>query len=257
MASKLVDKLKQLSRGATSTMGFRPASGLPQSPQILLIAGLTEVSAEAAKTLIGSGIDAGLLHGGSFETKSLKKLVSAFGDIPLGVTLSEGSSESIAKIVDSGCDFVVFSPRAPAGILDAEGIGKILEVKPNLEPGLARAIDDLALSVDGVLIAEDEEKPYLTIEQLLVCQRFAALLDKPLLMPLSSSVSAEQIHSLWRVGVDGVVIFAERFEVFSELRKAVSNLPRRAKPRATKTAAVLPRVVGEIGSEAGEEEEEE
>ncbi len=237
-------------------MGFRPVSGLPQSLQILLIAGLTEVSTEVAKTLVGSGIDAGLLRGGSFETKNLKKLVSTFGGIPLGVTLSEGGSESIAKIIDSGCDFVVFSPKAPAGILNTEGIGKILEVKPNLDLGLVRAIDDLALSVDGVLIGEDEEKPYLTIEQLLVCQRFTGLLDKPLLMTLPSSSSAEQIHSLWRVGIDGVVIFAERLEVFSELRKAVSNLPRRAKPRPTKTTAVLPRVVGEIDSEAGEEEEE-
>jgi len=250
-----VDKLRQLSREAVPSLGFRPASNLAQSPQILLIAGLSEVSTEASKTLVGSGIDAGLLRGGSLETKSLKRLISTFGDIPLGVALSESGSESIAKIIDSGCDFVVFSPKAPAGILETEGIGKILEVKPNLDPSLIRAIDDLALSVDGVLIAQDEEMPHLTVEQLLVCQRFAGLLDKPLLISLPSSVSAEQIHSLWRAGIDGVVIFAERSEVFSELRKSIGNLPRRAKQHPTKTTAVLPRVVGEIVSEAGEEEE--
>lgn len=254
--SKIVDKFKQLSRGAAPSLGFRPAPSLSQSPQMLLIASLAEMSAEAPKILVDSGIDAVLLRGGSLEAKSLKEGVAALGDIPLGVSLGESSSEAIAKIVDSGCDFVVFNSEAPAGILGKEGLGKILEVKPTLDPGLVRVIDDLPLPVDGVLIAGEGEKPFITVEQLLVCQRFAELLDKPLLVTLPSSVSGDQLRSLWEVGVYGVVVSEGQWEVFSELKKAIGNLPRGRIRRATKTVPVLPKGVGEIGVEVEEEEEE-
>lgn len=254
--SKLVDKLKQLSRVSAPPIGFRAASSLTQGSSMLLIATLTQPTGEAAKAAGSSAVDAALIPGKSLNPKDLKQLVSTLRDVPVGVSLEGVNLEDITKIIKSGCDFVVFGTMMPLGILETEDIGKILEVKPSFDQGLVKTINELQLPVDGVLIGGEGES-YITIERLLIYQRFADLLDKPLLVTLPPSVSGNELGSLWEAGVDGVIVAGEQpLKTLTELKKAIDSLPRGTKRRG-KTVVVLPRATEEVGLGVVEEEEEE
>jgi hypothetical protein len=163
--------------------------------------------------------------------------------------------DAIARCIDLGCDFVVFGLKTPLEAVNKEGLGRVLKIEPTLEPGLVRAINMLPVEIDGVLVAGDE--PALTIERLLIYERFNELLNKPLLVTASSTITVEELKSLVKAGIHGVVL-PEAFsaESLAKLKQSAAGLLRGAGRRA-KTAAILPRVSGVLETEIEEEEEDE
>jgi len=250
--SKFSDKLQRVYQGTALSMGFRKSAAEAGEPQVLIVADLAGASIEKAKAIAGS-VDAGVLSSESLNVRSFGRLVKAMGDIPLGLFLESANQEEVPKLVDLGCDFVVLGLKTPLEAMKEEGIGKILRIGPSLDYGLVRAINELTLPVDGVLVVGEESS--LTIERLLICQRFADLLYKPLLVTLVSSVTGSELGRLCEAGVKGVVLPGGLpSEAFVELRKMVGSLPRIARRKA-KGVAMLPQLGG--GLETGEEEEEE
>ena len=55
---------------------------------------------------------------------------------------------------------MVLGLKTPLAVVDKEGIGKILTIESSLDHGMVRAINELPLVVDGVLVA-GEESPVL------------------------------------------------------------------------------------------------
>ena len=234
-------------------MGFRPVSAPTQSASMLFVAYLPQVDINRANSVANVGVDAVLLPQEAFVAKELKQIVATLKDIPAGIWVKETNSENVIQIAKSGCDFVVFGLKTSIEVLKVKDIGKILEIRPSLDPGLVRAINDLPLSVDGVIIRGEES--YLTVEYLLICQRFSELVTKPVLVTLPLSFSSEQLSSLREMGVDGVVVSGEQPEErLTELKKAISDLPRRIRQRG-KVAAVLPPLSQETAVAVEEEEE--
>jgi hypothetical protein len=142
-------------------------------------------------------------------------------------------------------------------VVSREDVGKLLKIEPSLDPGLVRAINELPLTVDGVLIAGEESS--VTVERLLVCQRFTELLAKPLLVTVALSVTGAEISSLFQAGVNGLVLPEKvPVETFAELKKTIGNLPKAVK-RKSKGTALLPQLGGELRAkvEEGEGEGEE
>jgi len=220
---------------------------------MLLVAGLAGMDVKEADALTGSKVDAGLILSQNLKIRSLKQMVKAMGDIPLGVVIKGMSKKRAAELVGLGCDFVVFDMKTPVVALQGEGVGKFLMVEPSLDRGLVRAIN--ALDIDGVFINRGEES-FISVEYLLVCRCFSELLDKPLVVTLPSLVTSAELGSLWQVGMDGIVIPpAQPVEAFAELRKMIGNLPKRAKQRRGKVGVVLPHYGGDIAAEEEEEEE--
>ncbi len=253
--SKLVERLKQLSRAATPSIGFKPASATPQRVSMVFIVYFPQIELKQVKMVADIGVDGVLMPKEFLGSKEEKQIFLALKDIPLGVVLGEVNLEDIAQVTQSGSDFIVFSPKTPVEILEIKEVGKILEIKPSFDPGLVRGINSLPLPVDGVVISGDES--FLTVENFLVYQRLIELLDKPILARVPSSISANQLNSLWGTGIDGVVISGDQSkERLLELKKAISALsPRRRKEG--KVTAILPVLPQETGVEVEEEEEEE
>ena len=233
-------------------MGFHTSAEAASTP-LVIVASLTKTSAADAGSLAAAGIDAGILGLKGLSAKSLGQLTEAVGGVPLGLFLESTEKDAIAKSIDMGCDFVVFGLKTPLEAINREGLGRILKIESSLEPGLVRTINGLPLSIDAVLIAGDE--PAITIERLLIYQRFAELLDKPLLVALSSTITADELNGLFQAGVNGLVLpEGLSAEAVADLKKAAGGLSRAAK-RKTGAAAILPRLGGE--PETGVEEEEE
>ena len=252
--SKFAEKLQRVYRGAAAPMGFRKSTEV-EPPPLLLIANLTKAGAAEAKAVADAGIDAGIVIGVGLGAKGFGQLSKAVDDVPLGLFLGSAEKEEIAQSVDLGCDFVVFDLKTLLEAVSREDVGKLLRIEPSLDPGLVRAINELPLTVDGVLVAGEELS--VTVERLLICQRFTELLAKPLLVTVNLSVTRAEISSLFQAGVNGLVL-PERVpaETFAELKKTIASLPKAAK-RKTKGAALLPRLGGGLGAEVQEEEEEE
>jgi predicted TIM-barrel enzyme len=254
--SKFADKLQSLSKSSITPIGFHPSVSELKGPTMLLITGLSGTQVKEAKILADVKADAGLILSEGPSAKVVKQMVEAAGDIPLGVFVKGTSEEEINELTSVGCDFVVFDIKAAAAVLHKEGVGKFLMIEPSLDQGLVRAIN--SLEVDGVFISSRGGDSFVAVEHLLVCRRFVELLEKPVIMALSSVVTKAELTSLWQVGVDGVIAPpGHSVEALTELKRMINDLPRGARGRRTKAGVVLPRYGGNVTEEEEGDEEEE
>jgi len=253
--SKFADKLQRIYKGTSPALGFRK-SDEAELPPLLFIAGLVKTGAAEAYSLAMAGIDAGVLSTKGLSHKSFAELTKAVGGgVSLGCSIDPTEKDAVAKSIDLGCDFIVFGLKTPLEAVNKEGLGRVLKIEPSLEPGLVRAINTLPIEIDAVLVAGDE--PALTIERMLVYQRFTELLNKPLLVTASSAITVEELKGLVKSGVNGVVL-PETFsaEALANLKQSAIGLSRGVKRKA-KATAILPRVSGELENKVEEEEEDE
>jgi hypothetical protein len=251
--SKFAEKLERVYRGTAPPIGFHKSTEAEISP-LLFMATLTKTGAADASALAGAGIDAGIIGGKSLSAKSSGELTKAIGDVPLGFFLDSTEKDVIAKSLDLGCDFIVFGLKTPLEAVNREGLGRVLRIEPSMEPGLVRAVNSLPLEIDAVLIAGDD--PAITIERLLIYQRFTELLNKPLLVSLSAMITTEELNALFKAGINGLMLpEGVTAEVFAGLKASAAGLSRTSKRKAG-MAAILPRVSGELETEVEEEEEE-
>jgi len=251
--SKLADKLQNLSKSSTAPMGFHAGVSEVRSAAMLLIVGLSGAQVNEARIVAEVNADAGLIVSEGTSAKATEQMIQAVGSIPLGLLSRGMSGKQIDDLVSLGCDFVLFDIKGAAGILCKEGVGKFLMVEPSLDQGLVRAIN--SFEVDGVLISGGGGS-VIAVEHLLVCRRFVELLDKPVIMTLSSLTTKEELTGLWQAGVDGVVApSTQSAEALVELKRTIGNLPRGARGRRARPGVVLPHYGGGMVEEEDEEEE--
>ncbi len=251
--SKFADKLQRIYRTTAQSIGFRKSATETEVNSPLLIADLTGVGVKKASDIVNSGIDAAVISSEGLDASSFKSLVTGTGDIPLGLLLAKNSIENIPDFVDSGCDFIVFDVQTPLESINREGLGKILKIDRSLTPGMVKAINDLSMPIDGVFVAGDASP--VTVELVLICQFFADLLDKPLLVTISPTVTRGELSSLREAGVNGLLL-PERVpaKVFAGLKKIITGLPKTSK-RKTRGSALIPQIGGEQKVEMEEEED--
>jgi hypothetical protein len=250
--SKLADKLRSLSKSSSAPIGFHPAVSEVRGPSMLLIVGLSENRVKEARTVGDIAADAGLIVSEGIGAKTLKQVIEAVGDAPVGVFVKGMREKEIDELASLGCDFVVFDIAGAAAILNKKEVGKLLMIEPSLDQGLVRAIN--SFEVDGVLISGGGDS-VMTVESLLVCRRCVELLEKPVVVMLPSLVRKEELTSLWQAGVDAVVSAStQSAEALAELKKMLGDLPTRARNKRATAGVVLPRYGGD---EVGEEDEQE
>ena len=219
---------------------------------MLLIVGLSETQAKEARTVADIAADAGLIVSEGTGAKTVKQVIEAVGNVPLGVSVKGMREKETDELVSLGCDFVVFDIGGAAAILSKKEVGKFLMIEPSLDQGLVRAIN--SFEVDGVLISGGGS--VMTVERLLVCRRSVELLEKPVIIMLPSLVTKEELISLWQAGVDAVVSAStQSTEALSQLKKMLGDLPRRARNRPATAGVVLPRYGGDVIGEEDEQEE--
>jgi hypothetical protein len=257
--SRFLDKLNQASRAVPQPVGFRLSQPVPSKPKMLLIASLAQADIDSLADYV-VGADAGLLHIPKLNSaaKILQKISQDMPDIPWGGWLTKSAQEGMKQIAKIGCDFVVFpATGTPLAILQDDKTGKVLEVEPSLSEGSLRAVNELPIG--AVLIAgEQGESNFLTWHHLILFQRFANLLTKPLLVSIPSKVTSVEFQALWEVGVDGVVIEVEigQPDRLKGLRQIVDKITFPSRRKRGKIEPLLPYVSRETDMVEEEEEEE-
>ena len=259
--SKLIDKLNQVAKAVQQPMGFRATQPVSTKPKMLLIASLAQANNVSNLADYITGADAVLLAITKLSpgAKTLQKIARSVPDIPWGGWLGDIGRRGIRPITEAGCDFVVFPASTVLAIpQDADKVGKILQVEASLSEGLLKAVNELP--VDAVLIADEQGEGYfLTWHHLMLFQRSADLLTKPLLVSIPSNVTANELQALWETGVGGVVAEAgggQPVGRLEELRQTIDKLTFPSRKRE-KAKALLPRIGEETSTVTEIEEEEE
>ncbi len=258
--SRFIDKLSRLSRAGPQPIGFRTTQPAPPKPTIQLVASLAQENAESLVDHM-AGADAGLLRISKLSSgaKSLQKISRAVPDIPWGGWLQNSGAGGVKQVMKAGSDFIVFpATSTPLSILQNDEVGKILEVEASLSEGLLRAANELP--IDAVLITGEQSEDYsLTWQHLMLFQRFADLLTKPLLVPIPPKVTAGELQALWEAGVDSIVVevtVEQPQDRLKELRQVIDKLAFPSPRQREKAKPLLPRISQEPGMTTTEEEEE-
>jgi hypothetical protein len=258
--SRFIDTLNQVIQAVPQPVGFRAVQSVSTKPRMLVVASLVQADVKGLADYV-AGADAGLLPMSELSSgaKSLQKISKVVSGIPWGAWLRDNDGEGIKQIAKAGCDFVVFSAaNTSLAMLQGDEWGKILQVEASVGEGLLRAVDELP--VDAVLIGgEPEEQHLLTWHDLMVFQYFAALLTKPLLVCVPSSVTDNELQALGEAGVNGVIVGVgggQPAERISELRNTIDKLVFPLQHKRRKAGALLPRITEETSIVTEEEEEE-
>lgn len=254
--SKLIDKLNQVAEVVSKPMGFKAAQAVSAKPKVLLMARLAQVINISRLVDYTTGADAVLITKIGSGAKTLQKIAQSVPDIPWGLWLGDIASRGIKPMLEAGGDFVVFPANAALAIPEDDKVGKILQVEASLSESLLKSVNELP--VDAVLIAsEPGEESLLTWHHLMLFQRFADSLTKPLLVSIPSKVTTNELQVLWKTGVDGVVVAAgigQPAGKFKELRQTIDKLtfPLR---QQKKVEALLPHLAEETGTVTETEDE--
>jgi len=240
--SVVVEKLRRICENTSEPLGFRMVREKP-TQRMLLIAVLAKSDVGLSDEVAASGVDAVLARGHEFEKKELAlgQLAEAVGQTPWGLWLDVGTLPFVERVSKEGADFVVCEASVtPVGLLQDEGLGKILKLELPRDETVAGAVN--GLDMDAVLLEVRRESGVLTVLELLSCQWLSGSVGKPLLVSIQDDVTDVEVQALWDAGVRGLIVEAKERksqENLARLRGLIESLPARPK-RADKSRAILP-----------------
>lgn len=200
--SQLVSKLKRISKGESKPIGFASRQSAVRG-RMVLVAGITEP--DAFGDISFSGVDAVLIHPvASLTNGNLQTMTKSLPDLPWGVWPDVYSD--FGALTGAGADYVVFTLESPVETLDQAGkAGRLLKVDSSLADSAIRGLNDLA--IDALLLEDDGlTAGPMSLERVLLVNRFASVLAKPLLVLASPELNSAGVKALWMAGADGIVI---------------------------------------------------
>ena len=244
--SKLLDKLEQISKGNSKPLGFAAAAARSKLANMVIIAAVDDN--EKAAAVAGDYADAVVVN--SLDGKA----AASKSNLPWGAPLNK-SDKQIAKVDESGCDFVLIdTEEAPIAMLQEEKLCRIIEIDPALPDGLIRAANQLP--VDVALISGDTA---ISMKRLLTCQHIANMVGKHLLVRIPLDISREELRELWEIGSAGVVVNVTGNDKkgLAALREAVDALPAARRKRGPRASATIPSIAPSVSAEHEEPDEDE
>jgi hypothetical protein len=259
--SKFIDNLNQISQAAPQPIGFRTSKAAQTKHQLQLVAAMSAGGGTDTPADYATGADAGLLRVSKLSSgaRTPKKLAPPTPDIPWGVWLEGAAREEPKQALELEFDFVIFTAVGTTMVVPPDdGAGIIIQVDTSIAEGLLRTVNELP--VDAVLIASQPEGgSRLTWHQLMLFQRFASLVTKPLLVLIPPGTGGDELQLLWEVGIDGVVVETGPEQPTGEvtrLRQVIDGLKMPAARKRQKMDALLPRTEREAETIAEIEEDE-
>jgi hypothetical protein len=221
-------------------MGFRKSDTRMETVPMLLISDLTGAGEKNVKNAVKGGVDAAIVNSEKVNVTECSKLVKTLGDIPMGILFEGENVARIADYTDCGCDFILFTSNTPLEAIAATKFGTILILNKSMPQNIARAINDLTPSIDGVLIPDDAAA--VTIEYLLMCKSYSELLDKPVIAMVNSPIGETELSNIYQSGSKGLIIPGGLPEAkIASFKKVISELPKTIKQKS-KRSALLPQL---------------
>ena len=242
--SKLIEKLNNLNKTATPSLGFRKSEMEEKLLSILLIVNISGRADIEVKELGDAGITAGVLDPAALSAGALGKYLKNRGNMPVGLLIDSNKALNGLKAITSDIDFIIFGADMAANTFtskELEQAGRILKVKPAIELGLLRAVNNLRPSVDAILT--DLTDASLTIEDLLNCQRISDHTGQPLIATVNKRLTEAELLSLRDAGVACLFIQSGLPGGDSvAMMESIKMLPRPVKRKEKGGVVLLPRL---------------
>ncbi len=234
---KLLEKLRRAVRTeAPRPLGFgRVPADHGRVPPIVLIGRLDAWDLDLVGRLQAAGIDTLIFPGGEAPPEG-----EALADLTWGVELpGTPTAEVVGRYFEAGADFVLLEPSAPAELLGPDG-SRYLRLTPDFPDGLLRSLD--LLPVEGFCLQAPAAAEALTVSDLMVFLRFAAVSRKPVLYEVRGLPTPAQLPALRDAGVVGLVVpaAADNLGALGDLKEAVDKLPRRRTAGAEQPVVTVP-----------------
>jgi hypothetical protein len=281
--SKLVERLRQTSRGGSSPLGFgRVAES--SIPALFLLAVLPRNDIALAEAAVAAGADgialrvcgAGtelLKETGDYaaEEQTIKDIVAAVGTRAI-VGLVVGSngnvtSSQLTGLGKLGADFVAAYPHLmPARFLEIPDIGR-LAILDHQGGNAARGINEL--SIQAVLVRTErppDSPPDMTVLDVAAVRGATDGIHRPILSFPSWKIVPEDLEILKNCGIEGVALVGPEPDATAEAlesairpyRDVVNKLGKPVGRRSalSEPAVILSRIVQVVEGDGGEPDED-
>lgn len=239
--SKLLVTLEKINKGSPARLGFGTASRGERTSSMALIGRLSRNYNQGAKRLAKMGADGALLEGDDLGSK-LSDVIRALGAVPWGICATELDAEKTDEFAQKGCDFfLVNANTVTVDALKDDRVAYILELPPDPDEGMLRAIEDLP--VDVVFMSFGSVETPLVLQHLIAICSARSSFDKYIALEVPAGLSPKEVELLRDVGVDALVIDAASSseKEISSLKEILLRVPRQRKSRSEKMSPVLPR----------------
>lgn len=282
--SKLINRLKEISRGAPAPLGFGRAREATV-PAMLLVAVLPRNDPSLAVAAAGAGADAVavricgagtdlLAETGDLgaEEQRIKDTVAAVGDSAIvGLILGSNghvSAEDLCAVEGTGIDFIAAYPQfTPASFLELSEVGR-LAILDQHGGQLARGINDLPIQSALVRIGRPPESPpEMTVLDVALCRGAADGIHRPIIAFPSWKLSPSDLEVLRDAGVEGVALVgpvpdADAAAIEAGVKTYREKVVQLGKPKGRRVAltsvpVTLPRAATPAAEEEGDDEDDE
>src|SRR5260221_5810153 len=236
--SKLVERLRQTSRGAPSPIGFgRVADTSPRA--LVMLAVLPRNDRALAEAAVRGGADAVALRvcgAGTellketgdlaAEVDSIRETVAALqGQSIVGLIIGSNGSlspEDLSKVSDLGLDFVAAYPHlTPARFLELGDAGRVA-ILDQQGGGASRGINDLSIQVVLLRTERPGDSPAaMTVLDVATFRSAADAIHRPIMAFPSWKVSPDDVEILKNAGIEGLALVGPDPEVTPESIEAV------------------------------------
>jgi len=254
--SRFIDKLTSIYKISAPAIGFQKPQNEADKPSMLIASYVSKVEFKKVKTLNNSGVEAAILNIDDDDPKNFNELENSLDTIPVGIVLDSYNKQTdFNKIADLKFDFMIFGLKSSTDLISKGNYGKILKIDYELAPGVIRAINELDPLIDAVMIHSDSLA--ITFEKLLYCQLFSNLINKPLLINVDTSLTMNELATLYSAGIKGIILpEGTPVKMFAVLKHNIDALPKTRKIK-TKTGVILPHINSSPETIADNTEEEE
>lgn len=232
--SKLSDQIRKASRVEPAPLGFAAAAAKKASPTLLCLVRLSKSDAGKAEEAAKKGADGVIVEG--LDAGKAKDVVKKAGTAFAGAQVGGASRAEVGALRDAGADFVVFTLESMADALLEEKIGLVLSLSGEADDTTLRLLGDLGL--EALIVPGPGDK--LSLRELLVFRRIAALAHTPVLTDVAPDADAGLLQTLREAGVAGVIVDSSGIGKLESLRERIAGLPARGKKKEERAEAMVP-----------------
>ena len=281
--SKLIERLKEISRGAPAPIGFGRAREAA-IPAMLLVAVLPRNDPRLAEAAARAGADAVavricgaatdlLAETGDLgaEEQRIKETVAAVGKSAIvGLIVGSNghvSADDLRAAEETGVDFIAAYPQfTPASFLEISEVGR-LAILDQHAGQLARGINDLPIQSALVRIGRPPESPpEMTVLDVALCRSAADAIHRPIIAFPSWKLLPSDLEVLRDAGVEGVALVgpepeADAAAIEASVTTYRDKVVRLGKPKGRRVAltsvpVVLPKTAAPAADEDDDDEDD-
>ena len=241
--SKLIEDLDKVGVITPTPMGFGTSRDTKNSPPLMLL-GLSP--RKSSRDIAELRLDSLIFTTDAINKTTIKNLKTLSSDLPWGIWIDRFDSESLEVLAHGEGDFFVFSDvTAPAEILASDNLGKIIATAVDFPEEMAHALNEIP--IDAVILTGLEDTSPLPVGELLRIRSFRDIVDKPILILRSVTLTKQELAMLRDIGIQGIIIDCKLMDPQDAiaLRDQIDKLPAR-KIKNTVSRALVPPLHQEI-----------